>query len=97
MDALVRIPTFAQEVTRYSKGVWSSRLRLYPEGFFEGFFPVRPLTEQQAIVAHIHAQTARIDALRAATERTLELLKGRRQVLITAAVTGQLAIQEVAA
>lgn len=97
VDALVRIPIFAQEVTRYSKGVWSSRLRLYPEGFFEVFFPVPPLAEQQAIVAHIHAQTARIDALRAATERTLELLKERRQALITAAVTGQLAIEEVAA
>lgn len=28
VDALVRLPVFAQEVTRYSKGVWSSRLRL---------------------------------------------------------------------
>ena len=37
VDALVRLPIFAQEVTRYSKGVWSSRLRLYPEGFFEVF------------------------------------------------------------
>ncbi len=35
VDAMVRLPIFAQEVTRYSKGVWSSRLRLYPEGFFE--------------------------------------------------------------
>ena len=26
IDALVRLPVFAQEVTRYSKGVWSSRL-----------------------------------------------------------------------
>ena len=40
VDALVRLPVFAQEVTRYSKGVWSSRLRLYPEGFFEVFLPV---------------------------------------------------------
>ena len=36
VDALVRMPVFAQEATRYSKGVWSSRLRLYPEGFFRG-------------------------------------------------------------
>lgn len=28
VDAIVRIPMFAEEVTRYSKGVWSSRLRL---------------------------------------------------------------------
>lgn len=31
VDLLVRIPIFSQEVIRYSKGVWSSRLRLYPE------------------------------------------------------------------
>lgn len=67
VDALVRIPVFAQEVTRYSKGVWSSRLRLYPEGFFETFWPVPPLEEQREIVRHIANETAKIDRLRAAT------------------------------
>ena len=92
VDALVRIPVFAQEVTRYSKGVWSSRLRLYPERFFEVFFAVPPIGEQRAIVAHIAAETAKLDALRAATERTIALLKERRAALIAAAVTGQLSI-----
>ena len=32
VDLLVRTPRFVEEITRYSKGVWSSRLRLYPEG-----------------------------------------------------------------
>ena len=90
VDALVRIPVFAQEVTRYSKGVWSSRLRLYPEGFFEVFFAVPPIDEQRAIVAHITAETAKLDALRSATERTIALLKERRAALIAAAVTGQI-------
>lgn len=90
IDALVRLPVFAQEVTRYSKGVWSSRLRLYPEGFFEIYLPEPPLDEQDAIVAHIARETARLDAVRAATERTIALLKERRAALITAAVTGQL-------
>jgi type I restriction enzyme S subunit len=35
VDALVRIPMFAQEVIRYSKGVWSSRLRLYQKVFLK--------------------------------------------------------------
>ena len=90
IDALVRLPVFAQEVTRYSKGVWSSRLRLYPEGFFEVYLPVPPLDEQRAIVEHIARATAKLDAVRFATERTLVLLKERRAALITAAVTGQL-------
>jgi type I restriction enzyme S subunit len=88
VDALVRLPVFAQEVTRYSKGVWSSRLRLYPEGFFETVLPVPPVEEQADIVAFIAAETARLDGLSAATERTIALLKERRAALISAAVTG---------
>jgi len=94
VDALVRMPQFAQEVTRYSKGVWSSRLRLYPEGFFEAWLPVPPLEEQRSIVAHIAEETAKLDALRAAGEGTLALLKERRAALIAAAVTGRLQIQK---
>lgn len=96
VDALVRIPVFAQEVTRYSKGVWSSRLRLYPEGFFETFWPVPPLDEQKQIVAHIAEERVKIDKLATATERSITLLKERRSALIAAAVTGQIDIPEAA-
>ncbi|KHK93738.1 hypothetical protein LK12_04810 [Novosphingobium malaysiense] len=96
VDALVRIPVFAQEVTRYSKGVWSSRLRLYPEGFFETFWPVPPLDEQEAIVAFIAEERTKIDKLATATERSIALLKERRSALIAAAVTGQIDIPEAA-
>jgi type I restriction enzyme S subunit len=96
VDALVRIPVFAQEVTRYSKGVWSSRLRLYPEGFFETWWPVPPVQEQHAIIDHIATETAKIDRLRAATEHSITLLKERRGALIAAAVTGQIDISEAA-
>jgi len=53
-----------------------------------------PLSEQRAIVAHIAAETAKLDALRSATERTIALLKERRAALIAAAVTGKIDIQE---
>jgi len=62
----------------------------YPEGFFEVFFPVPPREEQRAIVTHIAAETAKLDAMRLATERTIALLKERRAALIAAAVTGQI-------
>ena len=93
VDALVRLPIFTQEVTRYSKGVWSSRLRLYPEGFFAVSIPVPPLDEQRQIVAYVANWTARLDELRTATERTMVLLKERRAALIAAAVTGQLEVK----
>ena len=95
-DALVRLPAFAQEVTRYSKGVWSSRLRLYPEGFFAVSLPVPPLSEQREIVAHIANETCKLDGLRDATEKTAMLLKERRAALISAAVTGQINMEQVA-
>ena len=89
LDALSRLPVFAQEVTRYSKGVWSSRLRLYPEGFFEVFLPVPPLSEQQRIVTFLNNECEKLKNLKAATQRTVDLLKERRSALISAAVTGQ--------
>ena len=96
VDALVRIPAFAQEVTRYSKGVWSSRLRLYPEGFFETYWPVPPLEEQREIVRHIASEATKIDRLRDATEDSITLLKERRSALIAAAVTGEIDIPDAA-
>ena len=96
VDALVRLPVFAQEVTRYSKGVWSSRLRLYPEGFFAVSLPVPPLSEQREIVTLIAKETDKLDELRVATERTTALLKERRAALIAAAVTGQIDVERAA-
>ncbi len=48
-----------------------------------------PLHEQHAIVAFIKAETAKLDAVRAAAEKTIGLLKERRAALIAAAVTGK--------
>lgn len=94
IDLLVRTPRFAEEITRYSKGVWSSRMRLYPEGLYEAWLPVPPKEEQKAIVAHIKQVTQKIDALAQATERTIALLTERRSALISAVVTGQLVVTE---
>jgi type I restriction enzyme S subunit len=45
------------------------------------------LAEQQAIAAHLDRETARIDALVAKKTRFIELLREKRQALITQAVT----------
>ena len=92
VDALVRSPVFAEEVKRYSKGVWSSRLRLYPEGLFDVYLPVPLRREQQEIVSYIASESKRLNALGAATERTIALLRERRAALIAAAITGQIDI-----
>lgn len=49
--------------------------------------PVPPLPEQRAIAAFLDERTARIDALVARKRRLVQLLKEKRQALITRAVT----------
>ena len=58
------------------------------------WLPVPPLDEQCAIVAHIAAEIAKLDALRAAAEQTMALLKERRAALIAAAVTGRVKVPD---
>jgi Restriction endonuclease S subunits len=60
--------------------------------FGEMFLPVPAEREQRAIVAHIAAETTKLDAMRSATERSIVLIKERRAALIAAAVTGQLKV-----
>ena len=91
---LFRTGAFSAECCRQSHGIVWDRLRLYWEGFRDIRVPVPPLDEQRAIVAHIAAETAKLDALRASAERTMALLKERRAALIAAAVTGKIAIPE---
>lgn len=89
VDALVRTERFVHEVTRYSKGVWSSRLRLYPAEFFDVRFPVPPLDEQRAIASEIKQQSVALNAVAKETQRSIKLLKERRAALISATVTGK--------
>jgi len=87
---LFRTEMFSAECARNSHGIVWDRLRLYWEGFRDIVVPVPPSAEQRAIIAHIKCETAKLDALREATEKTISLLKERRAALIAAAVTGQI-------
>ena len=97
IEALCRSKPFVAEVIRHSKGVWSSRLRLYPEAFFDMRLPVPPWDEQDAIVAELTRERARTAELEVSLYRSIALLKERRSALITAAVTGQLAPEALSA
>lgn len=88
LDYLVRTPLFVAEITRYSKGVWSSRMRLYPEGLYEASLPVPPLVEQQQIAQETAKSTLHLDALSNATRDTVALLEERRTALIAQVVNG---------
>lgn len=57
--------------------------------------PLPPLDEQVNIVDHIRKRITRIDTQREAIENSVALLRERRSALITAAVTGQLTMEEM--
>ena len=52
--------------------------------------PIPPLAEQRAIADFLDHETTRIDQLKSLNQRQIELLKEKRQALITAAVTGKI-------
>lgn len=89
-DALIRTPEYVAEMSRFSKGVWRSRLRLYPQEFLALRTLLPPPNEQQDIVRECNRQANRILALKAKLDNSIALLRERRQALITAAVTGDL-------
>jgi type I restriction enzyme S subunit len=57
-------------------------------------FPIPPLLEQQAIVAYIDHETAKIDALITRIREGIEKLKEYSAALISAAVTGKIDVRE---
>lgn len=87
---LFRTEQFSAECARRSHGIVWDRLRLYWDGFRNIALPLPPQSEQRAILVYIENETGKLDALRAATERTIALLKERRAALIAAAVTGKI-------
>lgn len=89
LDALYRTPAYVAEMTRYSKGVWSSRLRLYPESFLALRVPMPPRDEQERILLRVEAELAADRRMHKTLQRSIELLRERKQALITAAVTSK--------
>lgn len=92
-DYAYRSKPYVLEMTRFSRGMWTSRLRIYPESFLRLGILVPPLDEQRRIADHLDEQTARIDVLIAKAERFIKVSKERRSALITAAVTGQIDVR----
>ena len=62
----------------------------------EFLIPTPPRNEQQSIAAFLNAYCYKINAIIFKTERSIELLKEKRQALITAAVTGKIDLREAA-
>lgn len=67
--------------------VGSTIQHLYQEVFNQLTFPIPTWSEQQAITTFLDRETAKIDELVAEQQRLIELLKEKRQAVISHAVT----------
>lgn len=94
---LFRTAAFSAECGRRSYGIVWDRLRLYWDGFRDIELPLPPASEQCSIAKGVAQEFESIDLFQAATERSVDLLRERRAALITAAVTGQIDVEEMAA
>ncbi|WP_312256298.1 restriction endonuclease subunit S [Stutzerimonas nitrititolerans] len=87
LDYLVRSDECIRYFKTHSAGIMDSRLRLYPESFGRLFGAIPPACEQTQIARFLDHETARIDALIEEQQRLIELLKEKRQAVISHAVT----------
>ena len=92
LNWLFRSDVLVNQVVASSIG--STFFRINVEQIKELVIPLPDAGEQRAIVAHIAKETAKLDELRIATERTISLLKERRAALIAAAVTGHIDVDD---
>ncbi len=91
--------TLLQAVFRSSsKGLGTGEqgfLRLYTDSFLSIHFPYPPVHEQQAIAAFIQKERTEMLQMESLLIRSIELAKERRAALITAAVTSQIAMEDM--
>lgn len=73
-------------------GKLGTQLNLNTETVGNISVPVPPLAEQRAIAKYLDRETARIDALIKKNDELIALLREKRTALISAAVTGKIAV-----
>jgi len=75
-----------------SKGIVSSRLRLYPKDFFQIKTALPNYAEQKAIANYLDEKTAHIDLIVETINTQIEKLKELRKTLINDVVTGKIKV-----
>jgi type I restriction enzyme S subunit len=95
-EKLLRTPKAIEQMRRHSQGVTDFRLRLYWDEFKNIQVALPPIEEQQSILATIAAMEKEFDTLTAEAQRAIDLLQERRTALISAAVTGQIDVRDLA-
>jgi type I restriction enzyme S subunit len=93
-DALFRSGIYLTELKSKSRGIMDMRLRLYFEEFGVVKVPFPPKHEQDEIVLALRQRKERVDGLISHCREHIARLREYRSSLISAAVTGQLNIDD---
>ena len=96
---LFKTPLLQAVFRSSSKGLGTGEqgfLRLYTDAFLSLHFPYPPCAEQKQIVGFIQQALSEMQNTEDLLLRSIELAKERRAALITAAVTGQIPLEEMA-
>lgn len=96
MENLLRSWPYISNIICRSTGLRGSRLRLYPEEFFQLPIICPPIEEQKEIVCVIQEETSDINTEISRREREIELLREYRTRLVADVVTGKLDVRDAA-
>ncbi len=84
---LYRTPLYLAEFARRSSGIVPSRWRMYTDDFGQVLTILPPLPEQRAIVTYLDRVTGDIDRAIEESQKMIDLLNERKQIIIQHAVT----------
>jgi type I restriction enzyme S subunit len=87
LDYLVRTDEYTGYFKAFSSGVIDSRLRIYPDTLGALYIGLPDKVEQKIIAEFLNYETAKIDNLIVQQEKLIELLKEKRQSVISHTVT----------
>ncbi|MCK4085626.1 restriction endonuclease subunit S [Acinetobacter radioresistens] len=87
MHYLLRTEEYIKYFKTRSTGIIDSRLRLYPDSFGDIFILLPSIDDQVQITNFLDHETAKIDSLIEKQQKLIELLKEKRQAVISHAVT----------
>lgn len=93
-DIAYRSRRYVVGMTSESRGIWTSRLRLYPQQFLSLVTAVPPMPEQEAIIAYVDAAEDRAKRMARAIRTSSERLREYRSAVISAAVTGKIDVRD---
>ncbi|WP_294000942.1 restriction endonuclease subunit S [Sphaerotilus sp.] len=87
IEQQLRTPNAVEEMRRHSQGVTDFRLRLYWDEFKTLQVVLPPIEDQRRIMGELNGETSKIDALITEQRTLIDLLKEKRQAVISHAVT----------